>query len=34
MAHHEACQLYVEQQIKEGLSEGKSPYAIGKELAA
>jgi hypothetical protein len=34
MAHHEACQLYIEQQIKEGLSEGKSAYSIGKELAA
>jgi len=33
MAHHEACQLFIEQQIKEGLSEGKSPYSIGKELA-
>jgi hypothetical protein len=34
MAHHEACQLYIQQQIQEGLSEGKSPYSIGKELAA
>jgi hypothetical protein len=34
MAHHEACQLYIEQQIQDGLSEGKSPYSIGKELAA
>lgn len=34
MAHHEACQLYIEQQIQEGLSEGKSAYAVAKELSA
>ncbi len=34
MAHREACQLFIEQQIKEGLSEGKTAYSIGKELAA
>jgi len=34
MAHSEACQLYIEQQIKEGLAVGKTPYSIGKELTA
>jgi hypothetical protein len=34
MAHNEACQLFIEQQIKEGLEEGKTPYSIGKELTA
>ena len=34
MAHSEACQLFIEQQIKEGLAEGKSAYSIGKELTA
>lgn len=33
MAHSEACQLFIEQQIKEGLDEGKTPYSIGKDLA-
>ena len=32
MAHSEACQLFIEQQIKEGLAAGKNPYSIGKEL--
>jgi hypothetical protein len=32
MAHQEACQLYIEQQIKEGLAQGKTPHSIGKEL--
>ena len=32
MAHQEACQLFIEQQIEEGLSEGKTPYSIGKDL--
>jgi hypothetical protein len=27
MAHNEACQLFIEQQIKEGLDEGKTPYS-------
>jgi hypothetical protein len=34
MAHSEACQLFIEQQIKEGLGEGKSAYAFAKELSA
>lgn len=29
----EACQLYIEQEIETKLEEGKSAYAIGKELA-
>ena len=33
MAKHEACELYIEQQIEEGLQEGKTPYSIGKELS-
>jgi hypothetical protein len=33
MAHQEACQLYIEQEVKEGLAQGKTPYAIGKELS-
>jgi len=34
MAHNEACQLFIEEQIKEGLAEGKKPSTIGKELSA
>jgi hypothetical protein len=34
MAHQEACQLFIEQEIKEGLAQGETPYSIGKELAA
>lgn len=34
MAHSEACQLYIEQEIKEGLAQGKTPYSIGKELSS
>lgn len=34
MANSEACQLFIEQQIKKGLEEGKTPYSIGKELVA
>jgi len=34
VAHSEACQLYIEQEIKAGLAQGKTPYSIGKELAA
>ena len=34
MAHSEPCQLYIEQQIKEGLAVGKTPYSIGKELTS
>lgn len=33
MANREACELYIEQQIQEGLDEGKSPHAIGKNLS-
>ena len=32
MANHEACDLYIEQQIREGLESGQSPYAIGKGI--
>jgi len=34
MTHSEACQLFIEQEIKEGLAQGKTPYSIGKELTA
>ena len=34
MAHSEACELYIEQQIKEGLEDGQTPYFIGKHLSA
>jgi|WetSurMetagenome_2_1015567.scaffolds.fasta_scaffold03105_4 hypothetical protein len=34
MAHSEACQLFIEQQIEEALQEGKTPYSIGKDLAS
>jgi hypothetical protein len=34
MANREACELYIEQEIKAGLKEGKKPYSIGKEIAA
>lgn len=34
MAHQEACQVYIEQEIKEGLAQGKTPYSIGKDLSA
>ncbi len=27
-------QLFIEQEIKEGLAQGKTPYSIGKEIAA
>jgi hypothetical protein len=33
MAHEEACQLYIEQQIEEGLAQGKNPHSIGKEVS-
>jgi len=33
MAHKEACQLWIEQEIEEGLAQGKNPYAIGKEIS-
>jgi hypothetical protein len=31
--HEEACQLYIEQEIEEGLKQGKSAYSIGKEIS-
>ena len=34
MAHREACELLIEQEIKEGLAQGKTPYSIGKDLSA
>jgi len=34
MAHSEACQLFIEEQIKEGLAAGKTPHSIGKELTS
>ncbi|MBA3031005.1 MAG: hypothetical protein FP816_19635 [Desulfobacteraceae bacterium] len=34
MANREACELYIEQEIKEGLAEGKKPHSIGKDLSA
>ena len=34
MAHSEACQLYIEQEIEASLNRGKSAYAIGKDLSA
>lgn len=33
MAHQEACQLFIEQEIEKGLAEGKTTYSIGKEVA-
>jgi hypothetical protein len=33
MANPEACELYIDQQIEEGLEEGKTPYSIGKEMS-
>lgn len=33
MANREACELYIEQQIKEELAQGKKPWTIGKELS-
>lgn len=34
MANSEACELYIEQELKEGLKEGKNPHQIGQELSA
>ncbi len=34
MAHSEACQLFIEERIQEGLAAGKTPHSIGKELTA
>lgn len=33
MANREACELYIEQNIQDGLESGKSPHAIGKEVS-
>jgi hypothetical protein len=33
MANREACELYIEQEIKEQLAQGKKPWSIGKELS-
>lgn len=33
MANQEACELYIEQQIQEGLDEGQTPYYIGHHLS-
>jgi hypothetical protein len=33
MANQEACELYIEQQIQEGLDDGQTPYYIGKHLS-
>lgn len=33
LAKQEACQLFIEQEIEEGLAEGKTKYAIGQEIA-
>lgn len=33
MANREACELYIEQEIKESLAKGKKPWTIGKELS-
>ncbi len=34
MANKEACEVYIEQQIEEGLADGKPPAKIGKEVAS
>jgi hypothetical protein len=34
MANREACEVYIEQEIKEALAEGKKPWSIGKELSS
>ena len=33
MANREACEVYIEQEIKESLAAGKKPWTIGKELS-
>lgn len=33
MANREACEVYIEQEIKSGLEAGKKPWTIGKELS-
>lgn len=34
LAKQEACQLFIEQEIEEGLEKGKTAYLIGKDVAA
>jgi hypothetical protein len=34
VANREACELYIEQEIKEKLAQGKKPWSIGKELSS
>lgn len=34
MANREACEVYIQQEIDQGLAEGKKPYSIGKEVAS
>ena len=34
MANKEVCEVFIEQQIEEGLEAGKKPYQIGKDLSA
>jgi hypothetical protein len=34
MANKEVCEVFIEQQIEDGLKEGKTPYSIGKDLSA
>ena len=31
--HEESCELYIEEEIEDGLQQGKSPYAIGKDIS-
>jgi hypothetical protein len=33
MANREACEVYIDQEIASGLDDGKTPYAIGKEIS-
>jgi hypothetical protein len=33
MANREACEVYIEQEIKDSLAAGKKPWTIGKELS-
>lgn len=30
----EACELFIEQEIEDGLKQGKTPYSLGKEISA
>ena len=33
MANQEACELYIEQEIQDGLDRGLIPYSIGKNIS-